>query len=271
MNAGHDNKPAANDRGAARAIARRTVAKWVALGSVLALVLSASLTVLGAPGWVTVWSVAALAVLTVPYVISCPVLAGMKAALSKLEPIREDDWRSCLDEVEADAGELGELGFEQVDGFCLPTMPESVVLLFAHGVEPVTAALYVFRAGRTIEINTVFSRNVQLATTNSKHGGLPLVPMGWLRQAFPETGISELMAEHGRAAKFVQSQGLTPIRVAPSDLRDRFVADGHHAIAHVEKSWFWPLKALYGSVFGVGQKYRKRIEDQYSRGAVRLP
>ena len=270
MNAEHDNEPAANHRGAVRAIARRTVAKWVAIGFALALVLSASLTVLGAPGWVTVWSVAALGVFTIPYVISCPVLAGMKAALSKLEPIREDDWRSCLDEVEADAAELGELGFEQVDGFCLPTMPESLVLLFAHGVEPVAAALYVFKAGHTIEINTVFTRDVQLATTNSRHVGLPLVPEGWLRQAFLGTGIRQLMAEHGRAVKFVQSQGLTPVRVGPSDLRDGLVAGGHRAIAHVEKSWFWPLKAFYGQFFGVGQKYRRRIEDQHSLGVVRL-
>jgi len=270
MNAEHDNEPAAKQRDSVRAIARGTLAKWLAIGFVLALVLSASLTMLGAPGWLTGSSVAAFAALTIPYVVSCPVLARMKAALSRPEPIREDDWRSRLDEVETDAGELGELGFEQVDGFCLPTMPESLVLLFAHGVEPVVAALYVFKAGRSIEINTVFTRDVQLATTNSRHGGLPLVPAGWLRQAFPGTGIRELMVEHGRAVKFARSQGLTPIRVAPSDLRERFVADGQQAITHVEKSWFWPLKAFYGSVFGVGQQYRRRIEDQHSLGVVRL-
>ena len=270
MNVGHDNEPATSQRDAVRAIARRTLAKWVAIGFLLALVLSASLTVLGAPGWVTVWSVAALGACTIPYVVSCPVLAAMKAALSKLEPIREDDWRSCLDEVEADAAELGELGFERMDGFCLPTLPESVVLLFAHGVEPVTAALYVFRAGRTIEINTIFTRGVQLATTNSRHGGLPMVPMGWLRQIFPGKAMRELMAEHVRAVKFVQSQGLTPVRIAPSDLRERFVADGRQAITHVEKSWFWPLKAFYGHFLGVGQKCRRRIEDQHALGVVRL-
>ena len=98
-----------------------------------------------------------------------------------------------------------------------------------------------------------------------------MLPAGWLRQIFPGTAMRELMAEHGRAVKFVQSQGLTPIRVAPSDLRERFVTDGQQAITHVEKTWFWPLQALYGSVLGVGQKYRKRIEDQYSLGAGRLP
>jgi len=181
-------------------------------------------------------------------------------------PIPQQGYEDRLRALDGMSAEWERQGFARCDGFFLKMIPDSVTYVYKHRQHPTFGLAYHLGAKMSVDLVTRLAGDRSLTTNNSRDAGNIPRPAPKMLQVFPGTPLAGLWDEHQKAAAYLSSKGLASADVSPAEFRPYFLKSLQEFKNYVLRMPFWPVKLVFWVVTRYGQRYCRRIEDQFQSG-----
>lgn len=182
------------------------------------------------------------------------------------------NFASKMAELEADANQMRQLGFEELDRHYIKRNFDGLRIVLSHQQRPIYWNLTHFVKRLTYsELFTAFEDGSFLSTTSVSSGNMPLAE-GIYMQCLERAQPSQLLEAHQDALEILMQYGYVPVNcITEQDALRSFGRDvERQVVSHVTTVPLWPLKMTFWVLFKAGRKYCVPLREQIANNATKI-
>jgi energy-coupling factor transporter transmembrane protein EcfT len=191
-----------------------------------------------------------------------------------LEPkeIPAKGYQDRIAQLEAYYPKLYYMQFERIDSFYLKIIPDSIVYVYKHKIEPVFLCQYHLGSKETYVFVTYFENDVSLLTSPSVNTALIPAKPGKFIQVLENHPIEVLFNEHLRGTYYLrQYHNVNPLDIPYYAYRHKFMQDLQEGARHIRDIFAWPVKVVYWTISKRGKVHKRPIDEQLQLGIAQFP
>ena len=192
------------------------------------------------------------------YLLTAYYNAAVSGNFNSVVPAREGD---RLQKLNSDVTLMQSLHFQKVDAFLVPTIPDSLALVFMHPSEPILAIVRLFEHKKTWEFITFLDGSDLATGSDAGSGNAPRSARHPL-QIFLNSDPVSLLGEHREAVRFLEARGNRPRNLPVSAVRKALLFREKELIGHLRSFPLWPFRLLLWTVRKQGLHLTVPLKDR---------
>jgi hypothetical protein len=197
-------------------------------------------------------------ILLTAYLVTVYYNAAVSGNFNPVLPDRDGDRLSRLN---SDMTLMQSLHFQKIDSFLVPTIPESLTLVFLHPSESILAVVRQAEHKKTWEFITFFDGSDLTTGSDAGSGNRPRSVRHPL-QIFLNSDPVSLLNGHREAVHFLVTRGSRPRNLPASAVRKALLIREKELLSDLRALPFWPLGLLLRTVRKEGGRLTVPVEDR---------